>query len=87
VLKAGLGKLEKQFGRVFQNVRGRGLYFGADFLGDTKKFRELAYEKGLLVNFCSEKVLRVAPPLVIDVATIKEGLAILDDVLRTLYEG
>jgi 4-aminobutyrate aminotransferase-like enzyme len=40
-----------------------------------------ALERGLVINCTSEKVIRIMPPLTITMKTIKEGLAILDQII------
>jgi acetylornithine/N-succinyldiaminopimelate aminotransferase len=86
-LEERLRGLQSKFGHLIANVRGRGLFFGLEFKKDPAILREKALEKGLLINFCGHWVLRVAPPLVIDRATLDEGLDIFTELLLQSDHG
>jgi acetylornithine/N-succinyldiaminopimelate aminotransferase len=80
-LENRLLELKKKFGRLLLDVRGLGLFYGVECAFDTNSFRKDAFAKGLLINFCGHQVLRIAPPLVIDRASLDEGLDILTELL------
>ncbi|HZR82501.1 MAG TPA: acetylornithine transaminase [Candidatus Binatia bacterium] len=78
-LRAGLDELARRHPDRIVEVRGLGLLLGvvvrdAAVAGDVAS-RALA--AGLLFNVTAERVLRIAPPLVVTDAQIDEGLAIL----------
>ncbi len=76
-LESRLLELKKQFSRLILDVRGLGLFYGVECALDTNSFRKDALANGLLINFCGQQVLRLSPPLVIDQASLDEGLDIL----------
>lgn len=82
-LRAGLDTLaERHPGQVAQ-VRGLGLLLGV-VVADAARAREIAtraLDRGLLLNLTAERVLRIAPPIVITDAQIDEGLGILGEAL------
>jgi acetylornithine/N-succinyldiaminopimelate aminotransferase len=63
-------------GRVKQ-VRGKGMMIGLELDTPAREVFLSAMEHGLLVCYAGEKVLRLAPPLVIGEADLSEGLEIL----------
>lgn len=84
-LQQGLEALAKQYPAVADGARGMGLIRG---LVLTEKGIELGaeivkrlFEKGVLINFTGNAVLRFLPPLVITKDEIDELLAALSDVL------
>lgn len=65
-------------------VRGKGLLIGVELkneLGGARKYAEALQERGILVKETHEHILRFAPPLVIDKATIDWMVPIVRDVL------
>lgn len=62
-------------------VRGAGLMRGLELRVDATPVVESARQHGLLVNRTDEKVVRMLPPLTIEVAELDRGLDILDNVL------
>ncbi|HEY8515214.1 MAG TPA: aspartate aminotransferase family protein [Candidatus Binatia bacterium] len=78
-LRAGLEKLHQQHPERVEQVRGLGLLLGM-VLRDADLAKDVAVKAladGLLINVTAERVLRIAPPLVVTDAEIDEGLAIL----------
>ena len=70
-----LVELVEQVDHVKQ-VRGMGLMQGCEFDVPIARDVELAcLEHGVLVNAINETTLRLVPPLVIDAATVEEGVA------------
>ena len=88
-LQALAGKFE-----VIGDVRGRGLMIGMELVRDRQSktpARELAtslvnraYQNGLLLLTCGASAVRLIPPLMIERATVDEGLEIL---ARSLEEA
>ncbi|BCV23902.1 MAG: 4-aminobutyrate aminotransferase [Bacillota bacterium] len=79
------------------DVRGRGLSIGVDLV-TSRATRERAYkeaakvcyrawEKGLLLSFFSNSVLRIQPPLVITDAELERGLNIIEEALADVTAG
>ena len=62
-------------------VRGAGLMRGLELRSDALPVVDLARQHGLLVNRTDEKVVRMLPPLTIEVAELDRALDILDGVL------
>lgn len=79
------------------DVRGRGLSIGVDLVTDrntreraykeTAKVCYRAWEKGLLLSFFSNSVLRIQPPLVITDAELERALGIIDEALADVTAG
>jgi len=66
------------------HVRGKGLLIGVVLkpeAGGARRFAEVLAERGILVKETHEHVLRFAPPLIIDKATLDWALSIIRDVL------
>ncbi len=64
-------------------VRGRGLLIGVELAGD-RKAADLVHEmmdRGFLVGTAGDRVLRLAPPLIVEKEEIDALLAALDEVL------
>jgi len=49
-----------------KEIRGRGLMLGIELNHDANHLRQLALEKGVLLNVTQDKVIRLLPPLIID---------------------
>jgi ornithine--oxo-acid transaminase len=67
-----------------KDIRGKGLLIGVELnheLGGARRFAETLQKKGILVKETHEHILRLAPPLTIDKATVDWMLPILRDVL------
>jgi len=79
-LRAGLERLAGRSNGAIVEVRGLGLLLGA-VMAQASAADELARKAlaaGLLINVTAERVLRIAPPLVVSDAEIDEALAILE---------
>jgi predicted acetylornithine/succinylornithine family transaminase len=83
-MMARMQQMMKQHRRVVVDVRGRGLWGGMELNVDVTALPRRALAKGLLLNVIGGKVLRLAPPLVIDKAALDQGLAIIDGLLNDL---
>ena len=79
-----LVQLMKQHKKVVVEVRGKGLLMGMEINTDVATLPRRALQKGLLLNTIGGKVLRFAPPLVIDKATLDQGLGVVDELLGEL---
>jgi predicted acetylornithine/succinylornithine family transaminase len=66
---------------VIREVRGRGLLIGLELTRPAGPVVDACREAGLLVLTAGEKVLRLAPPLVVEPADCRRALGILGDVL------
>jgi acetylornithine/succinyldiaminopimelate/putrescine aminotransferase len=70
--------------KVAVEARGRGLWCGLELNVDLTKLPRQALGRGLLLNVIGGKVIRLAPPLVIDQSTLDRGLDALDGLLAEL---
>ena len=64
-----------------KDIRGLGLMTGVEIDGDPVVFEKKCLENGLLFSTAGSNVLRLVPPLNISMSELKQGLAILHDVL------
>ncbi len=83
-LLSRLQQMMKQHRKVVVDVRGRGLWAGMELNVDASALPRRALQRGLLLNTIGGKVIRFAPPLVIDKATLDQGLAVVDELLSEL---
>ncbi len=70
-----------------QEVRGQGLLIGVELkpeAGGARRFCEALRQRGLLCKETHEHVIRIAPPLIIDRATVDWALGPIAEVLQTL---
>ena len=65
-----------------KEVRGRGLLIGVELNTQARRFCEALKERGILAKETHDNVIRFAPPLVIDKATIDWALPSIRDVLN-----
>jgi ornithine--oxo-acid transaminase len=68
-----------------KEVRGRGLFIGVELkpsAGGARRFCEALLQKGILAKETHENVIRFAPPLVIDKATIYWALPPIREILN-----
>jgi acetylornithine/succinyldiaminopimelate/putrescine aminotransferase len=78
--KTALEGLRSRHG-VIVDVRGRGLLLGVELDREGAPVVNACLEKGFLVNCIQDKVLRLAPPLVVGREQIDALVACLDQVL------
>ena len=83
-LLSRLNQMVRNHRKVCVEARGRGLWCGLELNIDVTNLPRQSLKRGLMLNIIGGKVIRVAPPLVIDQATLDEGLDILDSLLATL---
>jgi acetylornithine/succinyldiaminopimelate/putrescine aminotransferase len=63
-----------------KEIRGLGLHIGIELEKPGAEIVKRALERGLIINCTSERIIRIMPPLTIDMKTIQKGLAILEQV-------
>lgn len=64
--------------RSVVEIRGLGLMVGVELSVDAGRVRELALERGLIVNSIAGRVLRLLPPLIVGKPEIDEAVDIID---------
>jgi acetylornithine/N-succinyldiaminopimelate aminotransferase len=75
VLEAGLRSIDSP---LISQVRGSGLWWGVQLTGDyAAQLEATARGEGLLINAVKPSVLRLAPPLIVDVPAIERAVEIL----------
>jgi len=77
-----LRDLQRRQPRI-RDVRGVGLLVGAELDGPGAAAVDACRERGLIINCTAERVLRLAPPLIVSAAEIDRAVAILDEVLSS----
>lgn len=89
-LRAGLRALGEQVGGVV-DVRGLGLLVGLELETGavTERFAAACLQRGLIVGWTlhTNRVIRLAPPLVLSDAELEEGLAIMAEALKEARGG
>jgi acetylornithine/N-succinyldiaminopimelate aminotransferase len=79
-LMDGARELQKKL-PVIKEVRGRGLLIGIELTKPAAPVMDACREAGLLVLTAGEKVVRLAPPLIVESADCKRALEILGGAL------
>jgi acetylornithine aminotransferase len=82
-IRNSLKLLQEEFPLV-KEVRGLGLMWGLELGTDGAPVVNFCREHGLLVNCTQGNVIRLLPPLIINVEEINQGLRILTAALRSL---
>jgi predicted acetylornithine/succinylornithine family transaminase len=67
-------KNESSIRQKVAGVRGKGLFIGIELKEVPEKFAEKSMARGLIVNLTAKKVIRIAPPINIDLALWNQGL-------------
>lgn len=67
-----------------KDVRGKGLIIGMELSMEGKHIVKECLKKGLLINCCTEKVLRFLPPLIVTKKEVDKCIEILDKVFSQL---
>ncbi|KAH7019312.1 pyridoxal phosphate-dependent transferase [Ilyonectria destructans] len=97
ILHNGLKELQSRYGCI-GDVRGRGLMAGVEIVSDrttkapalelAKRIGDRAYELGVWANLSSHPsfggAFRIAPPITITEAQLKEGLAVFEQAFREI---
>lgn len=79
-LTEGLNALGEKYDDI-KEIRGNGLLIGVEFEGKVDGIVSDCRESGLIVGTAGEKVIRCAPPLVIEQSHVEEALGIIDQTL------
>lgn len=82
VLRAGLEKLRSKFPGIIHNVKGVALMRALELSIPGGAIVDKCREKGLLINCTQEKILRIMPAINISKTLLREGLGILEGVLK-----
>ncbi len=83
VLMDGLRAMARRH-PVIQKVRGRGLLIGAELGQPAGPVVEACRDRGLLVLTAGDRVLRLAPPLIVDEPDCQRALTIIEAAFETL---
>ncbi|MCZ6885942.1 MAG: aminotransferase class III-fold pyridoxal phosphate-dependent enzyme, partial [Alphaproteobacteria bacterium] len=86
-LLQGLGQAVKNYPKIFQDVRGRGLMIGIVCVDDPKPLFTKLRENRLLTVLAGGNVVRMLPPLITEEEQIDEALEILSATCAQLGEG
>jgi acetylornithine aminotransferase len=78
--KAQLEKLKKTHSRV-KDIRGAGLLIGMELDAGADAVKTRCFKKGFIINAIQDKILRFAPPLIVETADIDRLVAVLDNLL------
>ncbi len=82
VLADRLEKLRVQFPSMIQKVKGVALMRALELSVPGAPIVDQCREKGLLINCTQEKILRIMPAINVSKTILKEGLEILEQVLK-----
>jgi acetylornithine aminotransferase len=78
--KAQLETLQKRHARII-DIRGKGLLLGMEVGEGAADVAAACFKKGFIVNAIQDKVLRFAPPLIVQTADIDRLVSVLDSLL------
>lgn len=81
-LMSGLKKLHEVYPDRIKDVRGVGLMVGLEPTGDARAFAKELLTHGLTTAPTVTNVIRLVPPLNIDIGHVQEALGILETVLK-----
>lgn len=87
LFREGFEQLKRRFPSHIEEIRGRGLILGLQLNQDPTPIVTAARERGLLVITCGTNTLRFVPPLIISEGEIEEGLRVLGEAMRVVFEG
>ncbi len=80
-LQQGLKSLADSHPDKVDGVTGKGLLTGLRLKADPKNLQTLCRDEGLLVGVAGSNVLRLAPPLIIDDAQVRDAIGMIDAAL------
>ena len=83
-LLARLDQMQRQFKHVAVEARGQGLWGGLELSVDGSKLTRRGLASGIILNVIGGRVVRIAPPLIIDKDTLDDGLNRLETILGEL---
>jgi len=83
-LTQGMESLKDRYPELVLAVTGRGLLRGLQMTSDPLPLRGKLAERGLLVGTAGNNVLRLAPPLIVTAADVREAVDIIDQQLNTM---
>jgi predicted acetylornithine/succinylornithine family transaminase len=75
-----LEKLKEKFPDLIKEIRGKGLMLGMEMTTDCGTIVKACLEKGLLINYTANNVLRFIPPLIVRRRDIDRLINILDGI-------
>jgi predicted acetylornithine/succinylornithine family transaminase len=81
VLRERLERVRSSHRQAVKDVRGRGLLVGMDLVPPVGDVVTRCRERGLLALTAGDNVLRLAPPLIVDEASIERAAGIIDGAL------
>lgn len=85
IIREELEKIAAKYPDLNAAVRGLGMIYGLEIpeLGFAKEVSRIAFTKGLVIELsgASDQVVKLLPPLTIDEATLRNGLAIIDETI------
>jgi acetylornithine/N-succinyldiaminopimelate aminotransferase len=83
-LTQGLESLKGRYPELVVGITGRGLLRGLKMTKDPMPLRGALSDRGLLVGTAGDNVLRLAPPLIVTQADVREAVDIIDQQLASM---
>jgi diaminobutyrate-2-oxoglutarate transaminase len=91
ILEQELGRMVEKYPQLEMQLRGRGMIWGLDIprAGFAGEVSRAAFANRLIIELAgaSDNVVKFLPALTIEEDTLREGLAIIDQVIGELIEG
>jgi len=88
IMEEELGKIVEKYSELEIELRGRGMVWGLDFerTGFAGDISSEAFANNLVIELAGadDNVVKFLPPLIIDEETLREGIAIIDQVIGDL---
>jgi acetylornithine/N-succinyldiaminopimelate aminotransferase len=78
VFTQGLESLRGRYPRLVTEITGRGLLRGIKLTQDPMPLRAALMERRMLVGTAGDRVLRLAPPLIVSEADVREAVSHID---------
>ena len=79
-----LEKFMAKYPKLVTEVRGKGLIIGMETTLDGRDIVSRCLEKGLIINFTRDTVLRFLPPLIVEKQHIDRCMQVLDEIFAAL---
>ncbi len=90
LMEEELGKIVEKYPELDIDLRGRGMVWGLDFerTGFAAAVSREAFNNQLVIELAGadDNVVKFLPPLIIDEETLREGIAIIDQVIAELLQ-